>query len=322
MKNLLLFCLFCILLVSCDGKPKSDFKGGDETELNKKITKFIESNDYNSAIALLNLTIQENPDIAYLYNSRALCYRGLYDKDTIQKINLNKALGDITKSISLEPTSERYLFRATIYKQLKKNNEALDNYSLVVNNSQGDQKSDALNERAYFYFSEFKDTSKSFLDFKEAIKINSTDRVFRVYLRYAQCLQMVGHFNEAIDNYFLCYKADKNAIEKNAIKDALYQGLCESLISIGDYLAVVSISNDLDFNKYGSILDLYSKFKLGQEDFAKKEMKKISENCGLRGKYFFEMFPNEPKTKEEELWFKMDQLKWPNNKIWRINKLF
>ena len=47
MKNLLLFCLFCILLVSCDGKPKSDFKGGDETELNKKITKFIESNDYN-----------------------------------------------------------------------------------------------------------------------------------------------------------------------------------------------------------------------------------------------------------------------------------
>ncbi len=319
MKNLLSFSLIFLLIVSCGEKSDTKFKGGDETELKKKVLKFIQSSDYNSAIDLLNKTIQENPDKAYLYNSRAVSYQGLYDKDTTQKINLDKALADITKSISLEPNSERYIYRARIYEKLRKNNETLQNYSLAVNISQGDQKSDALNARAYFYFSQLKDSSSSFSDFKDAIKINSKE-VYRVYLRYAQCLQLVGNYNEAINNYFLCHNAIKNDIAKNAIKDALYCGLCESLISVGDYLAVISLSNNMDKNYYCSYYDLYCKFKLGQEDFAKKEMKKKMDNSiGVRGKYYFEMFPNEPKRSGEENWIKMEQLKWPNTKIWKVN---
>lgn len=321
MNKNLFFGIICLVIVSCGEKSNSGFKGGDETEIKKKIILFIQSSDYRSAIDLLNITIQENPDKAYLYNCRAECYEKLYNKDTLQKIYLNNALSDITKSILLEPTSERYISRAGIKFSLKRKEEAINDYDLSINIKDGNQAR-SLMQRAEFYFMQMKDSSKAFSDFRDAIKVCTDNEVCRIYLSFAQKLQSAGKYDEALENYLFCFKKFrtfefKDVFEKLEILVGLYHGLCESFIEIGDYLGVVTISLENDFIwNYNSEYNLYSKYKLGQEEYSRKEMKRKGYNQKLSGqnrsKYFFEMFPNEPKTSSEEAQFEREKIKWPN----------
>ena len=297
------------LLLSCTNQKVSK---NVDIEIKNELLKFEQSGDYKSEIYLLSKEISTNPNMAWLYIKRGNCYKVIYQKDTTKKELIQNSLKDYSKAISIEPTQEKYLSRGNIFEILKMKKEALDDYNIAVNFKNGN-RAVSLRERGSFYFREMKDSLKAFSDFRTAIN-EFPDSAF-LYLRYAQCLKECGRLDDAIFNFTYLtsekrFENFKRSIQTMAAKDGLFQTLIEK----EDYLGAL-LSSD-NYSGTASII-LYIKFKLGQQEFAKREMKKLGDKLKSQGenrdKYYFQLFPNEPKTAQEETEIKKVELKWPKN---------
>jgi tetratricopeptide (TPR) repeat protein len=301
-----------LFLYSCKNNKESKVI---TKEIKEKLIGFKQSGDYKSAIDLLTKEISSNPNSAWYFNERGYCYKVLYEKDTNQKVFIQNALSDFTKAISIEPNQERYISRAEVYTSLKRKKEALDDYNFAVNNKTGN-RAVSLRERGSFYFWVMKDSLKAFSDFRSAIK-EFPDSSF-LYLRYAQHLSSANRLDEAI-NYFLDLTTDRKGMGfkvSRMQRNAAEIGLIQTLVKKEDYLGALISSNN-SFGWAAQSLNIYVKYKLGQQDFAKREMKKLGDKLkeigANRDKYYFELFPNEPKSPTEIDQIKRSELTWPDD---------
>jgi tetratricopeptide (TPR) repeat protein len=315
--KLVLITLVLVILSACTNNSKE--KEHDIKVSLTKLSGLVFQGDYTSALKLAEEIINSDPKNPKVYFRRAECYRLMYDQDTLKKQYLKSALDDYSKSIIIEPTADKYIARAEFFTNyLKDNKKALDDYNIAVNKDKT-----YLKDRANFYFTTLKDSTASFRDFRQAIvdfEASNTNKFpLRTYLDYANCLSQTDRIDEAIEYYDEILTPTKNIsgkplndIEKNFVSSRL----AELYIIKGDYLMSLEILNK-GGHRTNSPQQIYCKYKLGQQEFAKKEMWKYGLECKannvLRDKYFFELFPNEPKTPDEEEFIKKQGLKWPFN---------
>jgi tetratricopeptide (TPR) repeat protein len=276
--------LIILLSVGCNNSDNSDLKLKSAVSL-VKCRQLFNKGDYDSALLLANEIIRTNSNYSDAYLTRGDCYRMLYEKDTLKKNYLKSALDDYSKSIVIEPTADKYIARAD------------------------------------FYFNTLKDSTASFRDFRQAIvdfEASNTNKFpLRTYLVYANCLSQTDRIDEAIEYYDEILTPTKNISGKplNDIEiNFVSSRLAELYMKKGDYLEALQILNKRTESYPPKI---FCKFKLGQQEYAKKEMWKYGLECKanktLRDKYFFELYPNEAKTPEEEEAIKKEGLMWPYN---------
>lgn len=147
------------------------------------------SGKYNEAIAYLNKAIKIDPEDAYSYHLRGICYLKLG--------SYQQALRDLDKAIELNPKDKKaYFWRSTIYAY------QLDNYEQAIRDSDNYMELEPEKAKGYMvrcnYHFMFENYQKAIMDCNKAIELNPDVAGF--YWVRAKVYERLGNHQQAIND--------------------------------------------------------------------------------------------------------------------------
>ncbi len=201
-----------------------------------------QNKDYILTIKYYKKEIKKNNTNAQVYSQ--YCGAESYLYDTNKSINLKNTLSICNKAIELNPSSaETYFYKGRIYKQLKKDKEAIEEYTKAI----------AINpkyEQAYLNRGIAKSSldlkKEAISDYSKAIELNNTEDILIAYYKRGHAYLKLGDKKNAEADF---KKVANSDIKINNARDYAMRGNAKIQTndftgSIFDYKKAIELDNN------------------------------------------------------------------------------
>jgi tetratricopeptide (TPR) repeat protein len=169
--------ILMLFLISAYGQSAQDFADIGYSAMQKQ--------DYKTGLSNFSKAIQANPQKAWFYHNRAVCYDALE--------NYQSAITDFNTALSIEKTANSYNGLGITYTKLNNFNEAIKNFNLALSLDKNNVES---HYNLGYAYGNLKKYQEAINNFNSAIKINPNH--FNSLYGRAISLIELSRFNEAL----------------------------------------------------------------------------------------------------------------------------